>query len=230
MENILVLSPMVDIPSFYTRDPRIVVFLLIKPAGGGGGMGWGGGRLANVFSLIVDPFSPSNEANDLSVFVSTEYVSLPFKPCQKCLCISQMYSVSSHDSIWMQIEQSGQFCRILRKTGSTISTSRIHDFNFTNSTSRIQLHEFTNSTSRIHDFNFTNSTSRIQLHEFTNSTSRILLHEFTNEVEFVNSWSWIREFVKLKSWIREVEIVNSWSWNREFVKLKSWIHEVETLN
>ena len=51
----------------------------------------------------------------------------------------------------------------------TISTSRIHDFNFTNSTSGIQLHEFTNSTSRIHEFNFMNS--RIQLHGFTNSTS-----------------------------------------------------------
>ena len=53
----------------------------------------------------------------------------------------------------------------------------------------------------------------------------------------LKSWSWNREFLKLKSWIYEVETVNywswkreftklnSWSWNREFVKLKSWIHE-----
>ena len=86
-----------------------------------------------------------------------------------------------------------------------VSTSRIHDFSFTNSrfqlheftisTSRIQLHEFTNSTSRNHEFNFMNS--RIQLHEFhfTNSTSRI--HEFS----FKNSRIQLHEveFVKLNS-------------------------------
>ena len=36
----------------------------------------------------------------------------------------------------------------------------------------------------------------------------------------LNSWSWIHEFVKLKSWFREVEIVNSWSWSLELMKLK----------
>ena len=127
------------------------------------------------------------------------------------------------------------------------STSRIHEFNFTNS--RIQLHEFTNSISRIplhefsftnspswiHEFNFTNSTSRIQLHEFTNSTSGIHEFHFTNStsgIQQLNSWSWIREFVKLNSWIREVDFVkwNSWSWLREFMKLNSWIHEVEFVN
>ena len=71
-----------------------------------------------------------------------------------------------------------------------VSTSRIRDFNLTNSrfqfheftisTLRIQVHELTSSTSRIHEFSFTNSTSRIQLHEFTISTSCILEFNFTN--------------------------------------------------
>ena len=49
------------------------------------------------------------------------------------------------------------FKLIVRKTGSDISTTLIQGFIFTNS--RFQLHEFTISTSRIHNFNFTNSTS-----------------------------------------------------------------------
>jgi hypothetical protein len=65
--------------------------------------------------------------------------------------------------------------------------------------------------------------SLFHLNEFPISTSRI------HEGEFVNSWSWNREFVKLKSWIYEVKIVNSWSWNREFMKLKSWIREFRML-
>ena len=89
--------------------------------------------------------------------------------------------------------------------------------------SRFQLHEFTISTSRIQLHKFTNSTSQIQLHKFTNLTSRI--HEFnfmnsTSGIQLLNSWSWIREFVKLKLWIPEVEIMNSWSWNLELMKLK----------
>ena len=72
----------------------------------------------------------------------------------------------------------------------------------------------------IHAFNFTNS--RIQLHEFK---SRI------REVEFVKSWSWIREFVKFNSWIPEVpvDLVYQKCILFEFVKLNlwSWIHEVE---
>ena len=67
--------------------------------------------------------------------------------------------------------------------------------------------------------------------EFVKWNSWSWIREFVklNSCEFVklNSWSWIREFVKLKSWIREVEFVNSWSWNREFVKLKPWINVVE---
>jgi hypothetical protein len=46
----------------------------------------------------------------------------------------------------------------------------------------------------------------------------------------LNSWSWNREFMKLKLWIREVEIVNSRSWNREFMKFKSRIREIEIGN
>ena len=90
------------------------------------------------------------------------------------------------------------------------------------STSRIQLHEFTNSTSWIHEFNFMNSrcTSRIPLHEFNFTNSRfnfmnsrihvfawmrpipkriqLLNHEVALKLNSVNSWSWI-------------EFVNSWS-------------------
>ena len=66
------------------------------------------------------------------------------------------------------------------------------------------------------------------------------LNSWIREAEFrefvklnsVNSWSWIREFMKLNSWswIREVEFVNSWSRIREFVKLKSRIREIEIVN
>jgi hypothetical protein len=62
--------------------------------------------------------------------------------------------------------------------------------------------------------------------------------------EFVKLKLWNREFMKLKSWIHEVEFVklnlwswnseftklNSWSWNREFMKLKSLTHEAEIVN
>ena len=113
---------------------------------------------------------------------------------------------------------------VLRKTGSDISISLISDFNFTNS--RFQLREFTISTSRIHEF--TNSALRIQLHEFTISTVEFVveferLNSWFREVEFANSWSRIREFVKLNSLSGEVEFtnLNSWGRIREFVKLKS---------
>jgi hypothetical protein len=113
-----------------------------------------------------------------------------------------------------------------------ISTSRIHDFSFTN------------SASLIHEFNFTNSTfnvmnSRFKLYEFTISTSWIHDFNITNyrfqiqgEVEIVNSWSKSRAFTLISNWFREVEIVNAWSWNRKIVQLnlfkfKSWIHENE---
>jgi hypothetical protein len=74
--------------------------------------------------------------------------------------------------------------------------------------------------------------------KFRNRIQCMIFLDFSWLFSFMNSRSWNREFVKLKSWIhkveivnsrswiRELEIVNSWSWNREFFKLKSWIHEV----
>jgi hypothetical protein len=103
-----------------------------------------------------------------------------------------------------------------------IPSSWIPDFNFMNS--RFQLHEFTISTSWIQDFNFMNS--RFQLHEFTMSTSWI--HNFI----FMNSRFQLHEFTKLSTIIHNFIFTNStsWSWNREFIKLKSWITSVENGN
>jgi hypothetical protein len=105
-----------------------------------------------------------------------------------------------------------------------ISSVWFHDFNFMNS--RFHLHEFTILTSWIHVFNIRLSrNSRSWNRKFPISNSRVKGFNF-----IVTSWSWNREFMKLKLWIRAVEIVNSWSWHRKFVKLKSWIHEVEIVN
>jgi hypothetical protein len=83
-----------------------------------------------------------------------------------------------------------------------ILNSRIHYLSFMNS--RFQFTRSTVSNSWIHDFNLTNS--QFQLHEFNVINSRFPLHKI------VNSQSWNREFVKLKSGIHE---------------LKSWICENE---
>ena len=137
-----------------------------------------------------------------------------------------------HVPAWNSWTKAGQVKDIssLRKTGSDISTTLIQGFNFTNS--RFQLHEFTISTSRIHDFNFTNSTSRI--HEFNFTNSRIQLHEFTNSISriplhesnFMNSRIQLQEFTNSTS---RIQLLNSWSWIREFVKWNSWIHEVDVV-
>jgi hypothetical protein len=80
--------------------------------------------------------------------------------------------------------------------------------------SRFQFHEFTWSWNREFVIKLKSLKSWISTVNYFMFT-----HIYTTCIK--------REFVKLKSLIREVEIANSWSWNREFVKLKWWIHKVE---
>jgi hypothetical protein len=88
----------------------------------------------------------------------------------------------------------------------TIITSWIH-------VSTYGIQEFTISTSRIRDLRFMNSW--FHLHKFTILISRIQFREYTISISRVKT-------VYSRRWN-----LNSWSWNREFMKLKSWIREIE---
>jgi hypothetical protein len=147
------------------------------------------------FVMTYAPISASVLVNLYGqVFVCGEWL----KYLQSFICVYTLRSSISHTH---QIKGYGHFFsqwkHVYNCRGCYILTkNRWGHFNFMNS--RFHLHEFSISISQVHDFNW------FQLHEFTISTS----------------WSWNREFVKLKSWIREVVIVNS----------RSWIREVEIVN